>query len=197
MSIIKIMNEYYHTFKNILFAYKLITELKKVSDIYIKEFSMFLSICLNEKMELNYPFYEFDRIVYIIENTKELKNIFKHIFKKDIKYIDEKQFNKIYDEKLQMKFLDLMKKNFLYDSKCNLIKNVSVKFKINFNMFEEIIISNLLELKDLNQIIKTKHNISSNLLFFKDNKEIKENVPLIEYDIEDCDQILVSFDQAS
>lgn len=186
------MTEHYEVFNNIFNKYKLITELRTVSDIYIKEFSMFLSICLNEKLPLEYPFYEFEKIVEIIQNIKELHNILYEIFNKKL------TFNKVYDKNTQIFFYDFMKKYFFHESQCSSIKNVSIKFKMNFNIFEEANISNLSELQDLINIMKTKHNINSNCLkFYKDKKEIENNKKLIEYDIDDDDIITVVINHSS
>ena len=186
------MNQHYEIFKNIFNKYKLTSNLRNVSDIYIKEFSMFLSICLNENIPLNYPFYEFDKIVKTIQNTHELHNMLNEIFNKKL------TFKKVYDRTLQLSLINLMKKYFSHDSQCNLIKNVSIKFKMNFNIFEEVNLSNLSELQDLINLIKTKHNINSNCLkFYKDKIEIENNRKLIEYDIEDEDIITVVINQQS
>lgn len=186
------MNEHYEIFKNILNAYKLITELRTISDIYIKEFSMFLSICLNDKIPLNYPFYEFDKIIKTIQNTKELNNMLKQIFNKTL------IFKKIYDKTLENFIVNSMKKNFQHDSKCNLIKDVSIKFKMNFNTFEKITLSNLSELDDLIKFIKSKHDLNLNSIkLYKDKNEIIHNKKLIEYDIEDDDIITVIINHSS
>lgn len=186
------MNEHYEIFKNILNAYKYITLLRTISDSYIKEFSMFLSICFNEDLPLEYPFYEFKKIVEVIINTHELYNLLNEIFNKKI------IFKHNYDKNLQFSLLNLMQKNFHHECQCNLIKNVSIKFKINFNIFEEASLSNLSEIYDLIKLIQTKHNIySDSLNFYKDKKQIENNKKLIEYDIEDGDIITVVINQSS
>jgi hypothetical protein len=190
------MDDDYIVFEIIFSAYRLISDLKKISNVYIKEFCMFLTICKNNKIDLNYPFYEFSKIVNIINDNKYFKNNINEIFNNKKKL----SFNKKYDKSLQDFFIKIMKEKFNHDSQCNLIKNVSIDLKFGMNIFDRINISNILTVKDIFNNLQNKNlefnklNIN-NLLFYKDKKHITITDFLIEHDIEDDDCINITIKQ--
>jgi len=188
--------EIYDSLLLVFNEYKLTTDLKKISDVYKKEFIMFLTICKVNNSYYIYPFYEFDRIIEIIINNKELFDKIKKILEQN----DSLQFKKDISFNLQEMYIICMKNNFKHDIMCNTIRYINIKFKLNINS-EKINILNINTLNTLKNIIleKFKLNLVSDkyLEFYKDNILLQDDKKFIEYDIEDDDIINIIINQKS
>ena len=189
--------EIYDSLLIVFKEYNFTTDLKKISDAYKKEFSMFLSICKLNNFNYSYPFYEFDRIIDIVINNKELFDKIKKILDQN----DSLTFNKNICINLQEIFIICMKYNFNYDIiGCNKIKYVNLKIKFNIYI-EEIYILSLNTVNDLKNLIFKKFNLNlisdRYLELYKDKILLQDNKKLIEYDIDDDDIINIIINQKS
>ncbi len=189
-------HEIYDSLLSVFNDYKLTTDLKKISDVYKKEFIMFLTICKVNNSNYIYPFYEFDRIIDVIINNKELFDKIKKILDQN----DSLKFTKNITINLQEMYIICMKNSFNHNIICNTIRYMNIKFKCNINI-TNINILNINTINNLKNIIfkKINFNLVSDkyVEFYKDNILLDNDKKLIEYDIDDDDIINIIINQKS
>jgi hypothetical protein len=195
------MSEYkdlYDSLYSLLNEYKQTTELKKISDAYKKEFIMFLTICKIQKFDYSYPFFEFDKIINIIQNNDELYKKFLCILERDNIPI---LFKKNISYNLQDMFIICIKYRFNHDMICKAINYVEINLKFSLVHTKKIKLLNITTIKTLkNDLIhKFNLNVSGHKMFelYKDKKILDEDKKLIEYDIENDDTIDIIINQKS
>ena len=169
-----------HYFKNI-----------GISDAYIKEFNMVLTICVINDIKIEYPFYELSKIANYINNDINIKSTIgsvlqKHLINKNPLEIMSmlnihKKITKHYQEFITYK----MKSIFNYDSICSKIELCDIKFIMNKKTVDTIKIMNDTDVKILLELFCKTNNIHNmnNIKFYIDNKEMILNDKLIDYGI--------------
>ena len=163
-----------------------------ISDIYINEFIMILTICVTHDINIEYPFYELTKISNYMKDDSNLniKTIIaiilqKHLINKtplEILYMlnIQKNFNK----DLQDFMIAKMKYIFNYNTICSKIELCDIKFVMNKKIIDTIKIINDVDVIILLELFCKKNNMNiNNIKLFIDNKEMYITNKLIEYGI--------------
>ena len=164
-------------------------ELKKIgiSDAYINEFIMIISICTSNDMTIEYPFYELSKIANHILNTN-LKTIIGIILQKylinksSLEILNMLQIQKKFNKDFQQFIISKMKYIFNYESICCKIELCDINFVMNKKTIDIIKIMNDVDVKILLDLFCKKNNMN-NIKFYIDNKEMILNDKLIDYGI--------------
>ncbi len=195
------MSEYkelYNSLYSLFNEYKPSTDLKTISDVYKKEFIMFLTICKIQNFDYSYPFFEFDKIIYIIQNNDELYKKFLCILERENKPI---LFKKNISFNLQDMFIICIKHRFNHDIICKTINYVDINLKFSLVRTEKIKLLNITTIKILKNDIINKFNFNAfgykMIELYKDKKQLEDDKKLIEYDIDDDDTIDIIINQKS
>jgi hypothetical protein len=161
-----------------------------ISDAYINEFNMILSICITHNVKIEYPFYELTKIVNSIQINQNIKTIIGIILqnhlpnKTPLEILSMLKIKKNFNKDLQEFIISKMKYIFNYDTICSKIELCDIKFIINKKIVDTIKIMNDVEISVLLELFCRKNNMNiNNVLFFIDNKEMIINNKLIDYGI--------------
>jgi hypothetical protein len=159
-----------------------------VSDVYIKEFLMFISICISNNLPFIYPFAEFKKIIDIVINNQKIKfHIMNHMnFKDNLNknILTIVHFKHMYDKTLQEFFINKMKEYFLHEVISTKIGSYDITMRVNNNSKYILNIDNSLDVLTVKKMfIKQQNlNIETKYIFFYNNKnELHDDKCLIEY----------------
>lgn len=166
-----------------------------ISDAYIKEFIMTMSICISHNVKIEYPFYELTKITKYVSEDINIKSIIGYVLQKHLTNKNpleilnmlhiHKNFTKHYQEFILYK----MKSIFDYDSICSKIELCDINFFMNKKKIDTIKIMNDVDVKILVDLFCNKNNMS-NIKFYVDNKEMNLNDKLIDYGINSENNII-------
>jgi hypothetical protein len=158
-----------------------------VSDVYISEFFMFISICISNKLQLIYPFAEFDKLIDgVIHNQKLKFAIMNHMnFKDNINknILTIVHFTKNISTKLQDYFIDKMKEDFAHDTVSTKIESIDITFRVNNNSKYILNISNDSNVLTVKKFFIKYQNLNidvDNLKLYNNKNELHDNNYLIE-----------------
>jgi hypothetical protein len=169
-----------------------------VSDVYIEEFLMFISICISNNLQLVYPFAEFNKLIDTVINNQKVKFFimnqmnFKDNINKNILTIINFKHN--YDKKLQDYFIQKMMEYFSHDVISTRIDIYDVSLRVNNNDSKYILnIDNRLDVLTVKKLFIKHQNLNiepKNIIFYNNKNELYDNNCLIEYFISDENDII-------
>jgi hypothetical protein len=172
-----------------------------VSDVYIKEFIMFISICISSNLQLIYPFAEFNKLINTVINNQKIKfAIMNHMNFKDNmnkNILTILHFSTLYDKKLQDFFIQKMMEYFSHQVIATRINLFEITFRANSHSKYILNISNNLNVQTVKKLF-IKHSKMNgdndidikHLNFFNNKIEMYDTKYLIDYTIDDENDII-------
>ena len=172
-----------------------------VSDVYIKEFIMFISICISSNLQLIYPFAEFNKLIDTVINNQKIKfAIMNHMnFKDNINknILTIIHFSTLYDKKLQDFFIQKIMEYFSHQVIATRIDSYDITLRVNSHSKYILNISNNLNVQTLKKIFIKDCKICGDndidikhLNFFNNKIEMYDTKYLIDYTIDDENDII-------
>lgn len=169
-----------------------------VSDVYIEEFLMFISICISNNLQLVYPFAEFNKLIDAVINNQKVKFFimnqmnFKDNINKNV--LTLLHFTNKYDKKLQDYFIQKMMEYFSHDVISTRIDVYDISLRVNNNNSKYILnINNNLDVLTVKKLFIKHQNLNiepKNIIFYNNKNELYDNKSLIEYFISDENDII-------
>lgn len=159
-----------------------------ISDAYIKEFIMTISICVSHDINLEYCFYELNKIATYVNEDINIKSIFSYVLqqcltdKTQTDILDMLHIQKKFTKNHQDFIIHKMKSIFNYDTVCSKIELCDIKFIMNKKIIDSIKIMNDVEVAILFNLFCNKNNMI-NIKFYVNNKEMILGDKLIDYGI--------------
>jgi hypothetical protein len=161
-----------------------------ISDAYIKEFIMTISICISHDVKIEYSFFELTKIANYVNEDINIKSIFGYVLQQCLKnktpidILNMLHIQKKITRNQQDFIIHKMKSIFNYDTICCKVEICDIKFIMNKKTLDVIKIMNDVDTHVLLNLFCKKHNLSeNNVKFYIDNMEMKLNEKLIEYGI--------------
>jgi hypothetical protein len=160
-----------------------------ISDAYINEFIMIISICASNDMNIVYPFYELSKIANHVLNTNLKTSIGiilqKHLSNKTpIELLHILKIEKKFNKDTQDFIISKMKYIFNYETICCKIELCDIKLIMNKKIVDIIKIMNDVDIHVLLNLFCKKNNlIENNVKLLIDNMEMNLNEKLIDYGI--------------
>jgi hypothetical protein len=159
-----------------------------ISDAYIKEFIMTISICISHDLKIEYSFYELTKITNYVNEDINIKSIFGYVLqqhltnKTPLDILNMIHIQKKFTKNHQDFIIHKMKSIFNYNTICSKIELCDINFVMNKRIIDAIKIMNDVEVIILMELFCSKNNMN-NIKFYVNNKEMMLTDKLIDYGI--------------
>jgi hypothetical protein len=159
-----------------------------ISDAYIKEFIMTISICVVHDVKIEYSFYELTKIATYVNEDINIKSIIGYVLqqrltnKTPLDILHMVNIQKKITRNHQDFIIHNMKIYFNYDTICSKIELCDIKFIMNKRIIDTIKIMNDVNVNILVDLFCNKNKMN-NIKFYVNNKEMNLDDKLIDYGI--------------
>lgn len=174
-----------------------------ISDAYIKEFIMTISICISHDIKIEYCFYELNKIATYVNEDINIKSNFGYVLqhcltdKSPLDILNMLHIEKKITKNHQDFIIHKMKVFFNYDTICSKIELCDIKLVMNKKIIDTIKIMNDVDVVILFNLFCNRNNMI-NIKFYVNNKEMNLNDKLIDYGISYENNIInINFSQKS
>ncbi len=161
-----------------------------ISDAYIKEFIMTISICVSHDIKIEYSFFELTKIANYVNEDIDIKSIIGNTLQQCLKnktpidILNMLHIQKKITRNHQDFIIYKMKSSFNYDTICSKIELCDVKFVMNKKIVDVIKIMNDVDVIILLELFCNKNNMNiNNVKLYINNNEINIKDKLIDYGI--------------